>query len=485
MIHVEVNNFDAWRTAARRLINERIPPEGVQWIEPEGGQQVLDFAQARQQPIATPAAVSETHGAGSGSFRVPKTFLELAETVSYHRDRSRWEFLYRVLWRLTHGEPKLLDIATDDDVHRLRAMEKAVRRDAHKMKAFVRFRRVEENGAEHFIAFHRPDHKVLKAVTPFFVKRFSVMKWAILTPDESVYWDGALLKFGPGVSPAEAPRQDELEDLWRAYYAATFNPARLNVQLMKREMPARHWPTLPETRMIPELLESARGRVQTMLDHQEGWATSARDFLPPGRDLSALSRAAEGCRGCELCERATQTVFGEGPGDARLMFVGEQPGDQEDLAGRPFVGPAGQVLDEALAAVGIDRSEVYVTNTVKHFHWEPRGTRRLHAKPTARHLAACRPWLEAEIEAVRPKMVVCLGTTAAHALLGPEFRITREHGQIRATRWAPWTMATYHPSALLRVPDETTRARMQEQFLYDLRLVAHQYNQLEAQPHAG
>ena len=164
------------------------------------------------------------------------------------------------------------------------------------------------------------------------------------------------------------------------------------------------------------------------------------------------------------------------------MFVGEQPGDQEDLAGRPFVGPAGGVFDEALAQVGIDRRQVYVTNAVKHFKWTPRGTRRLHAKPNAREMAACRPWLEAEIEAIKPAMIVCLGSTAAQVILGPSFRIMRDHGRIISTPWAPRTMATYHPSALLRVPDETTRARMQEQFLHDLRRAAHYLAESESSP---
>ena len=472
MYHVDVHDLESWRSAARRLLAEGVAPHSVDFREPDGPQPLLDFAHAnpvdRDEPVCSFGTSTVVH-----SFRVPKRFLDLAEAVAAHRDRSKWEVLYRVLWRLTHGERKLLETSIDDDVHRFRAMEKAVLIDAHKLKVLVRFRRIEHDGHEHYVAFHRPDHRVLRLTAPFFVRRFSVMQWAILTPDESVYWDGALLKFGPGVSAVAAPRHDDLEELWRTYYAATFNPARLNLRLMQREMPSRHGPTLPETGLIPGMIASAQTRVPTMLTDIEGSASSAREFLPAELDLDSLAAAARGCRGCELCARATQTVFGEGPHHARLMFVGEQPGDREDLAGRPFVGPAGQVLDEALAAVGIDRSEVYVTNAVKHFHWVPQGTRRLHAKPSARHLAACRPWLEAEIRALRPAMLVCLGTTAAGALLGPEFRITRQHGQVFSTRWAPWTMATYHPSALLRVADETTRSRMQEQLLYDLRRAAH------------
>ena len=199
---------------------------------------------------------------------------------------------------------------------------------------------------------------------------------------------------------------------------------------------------------------------------------SAADFLPPRLTLPALRRASQTCQGCDLYKNATQTVFGEGRPDARLMLVGETPGDREDIAGKPFVGPAGRLLDDALDAAGIDREEVYVTNAVKHFKWTPAGKRRLHKKPGAREIAACRPWLEAELEVIQPEIIVCLGATAAQALLGREFRITRQRGEIIATEWSRWTMATYHPSAVLRAPDRDARARMQDEFIADLKVAA-------------
>jgi uracil-DNA glycosylase len=202
-------------------------------------------------------------------------------------------------------------------------------------------------------------------------------------------------------------------------------------------------------------------------------ATSAAEFVPPSRELPALAKAAARCRGCKLYCNATQVVFGEGPPTASVMFVGEQPGDQEDRAGKPFVGPAGQLLDDMMERAGIPRGEVYVTNAVKHFKFEPRGTRRIHSKPSAREVGACRPWLEAEIDAVKPEIIVCLGATAAQSLMGSGFRVTQQRGQpISDTKWAPWVIATYHPSALLRVPDETMREQMHGQFLDDLKLVA-------------
>lgn len=199
---------------------------------------------------------------------------------------------------------------------------------------------------------------------------------------------------------------------------------------------------------------------------------SAADFLPPRRTLPALRQAAAGCKGCDLYLRATQTVFGEGPARPTVMLVGEQPGDQEDMAGRPFVGPAGKLLDKAIEEAGIDRSTVYVTNAVKHFKWKPAGKRRMHDKPRAAEINACRPWLEAELEVVKPQVLVCLGATAAQTLLGPQFRVTRQRGQVLQTHWAPATLATIHPSAILRAPDDESRHEMYEAFVADLRVAA-------------
>src|SRR5918995_4020120 len=188
--------------------------------------------------------------------------------------------------------------------------------------------------------------------------------------------------------------------------------------------------------------------------------------------LKAVAKEAASCTLCPLYRNATQTVFGEGAARAQIMLVGEQPGDQEDLAGHPFVGPAGKLLDKALAQAGIDRAGVYVTNVVKHFKWEPRGKRRIHKKPSASEIAACRPWLDTEIQLVKPRAIVCLGATAAQALLGRQFKVTAHRGTFIASSLAPLVMATVHPSSLLRAPDEDTRRRETERFIDDLRTVA-------------
>ena len=196
----------------------------------------------------------------------------------------------------------------------------------------------------------------------------------------------------------------------------------------------------------------------------------ARPAQPPDTSsLAEVRRSASDCTACHLYKRATQTVFGEGPKDATIMLVGEQPGDYEDQEGKPFVGPAGKIMDQALEEAGIDRKEVYVTNAVKHFKWEPRGKRRIHQKPNSREIAACRPWLEAELRLVKPKLLVCLGATAAQTIFGASFRVTRERGKVLSSKLAPRVLATVHPSSLLRQPDEQSRQREYERLVVDLR----------------
>jgi uracil-DNA glycosylase family protein len=221
-------------------------------------------------------------------------------------------------------------------------------------------------------------------------------------------------------------------------------------------------------------IDGARRHISCIDD--TGMATtirsSALEPLLANPSLSSLAAAAQGCMACDLYKNATQAVMGEGPPQAALFFVGEQPGDQEDLSGRPFVGPAGKVFDEILIEAGIAREEIYVTNAVKHFKWEARGKRRIHAKPNAGEVRACRPWLEAELELVKPRIIVCLGATAAQSLMGSKFRVTVERGKFFETPWAPWLTATIHPSAILRMPDEAMKEEARAQLVEDLRRVA-------------
>lgn len=200
--------------------------------------------------------------------------------------------------------------------------------------------------------------------------------------------------------------------------------------------------------------------------------SSAEDLIPDRPTLSSVREAAADCRACPLWERGTQTVFGEGSKRSKVLFVGEQPGNEEDLTGKPFVGPAGKLFNAALEEAGIDRSQTYVTNVVKHFKWEPRGKRRIHKKPNAQEIAACRPWLETEIALVKPRVIVALGATAAQALLGPKFRVTKQRGQFIESDLAPYVMATVHPSSILRAPDDETRRLEYRLFIDDLKKLA-------------
>ncbi len=464
-----VETFEEWRGIARQLLRSRVSPGDVCFHEQSSQGSLFDAAQEEQSVAAAEATTV---------ISVPPKFLNLARVVACHRDPDRFQLLYRLLWRLTTLDSRLLEVHTDDDVYQVRRMEKAVRRDIHKMHAFVRFRKVISEEGEQFIAWHRPDHRIVRLAVPFFARRFPAMNWAILTPDESVVWNQTELVYGPGCSQRDAPAPDELEDLWRTYYGAIFNPARIKLKAMVREMPLRHWKTLPETEIIQELLDDAPRRVAEMIARQEGHARSAADHLPAELTWDALRDAAVICRGCDLYRDATQTVFGEGPTDARIVLVGEQPGDSEDIAGRPFVGPAGDVLNDALAQAGLNRAEIYVTNAVKHFKFERSETRRLHQKPSAREASACRPWIEAELKLIKPDILVCLGATAAQSLIAPGFSITRQRGEFLPSDWCGSTIATYHPSAILRSPTPAQRQATLSLLVDDLVRVRARLNEI-------
>ncbi len=451
-------SFAAWRARARELLRADVAPSRVLWLD--GAQEALFGASVETCPEGQAPAI-----------RVTGEFVALAELAAYHRDPGRWELMYRVLYRLAREDGELLARVTDPDVALLRARVQAVRRDEHKMHAFVRFRRTEGPDGEHFVAWHRPDHYIVPLAAPFFARRFAAMRWTILTPEASASWDGQALRFGPGAPRSSAPGPDELEDLFRTYYRSVFNPARLNLRAMRAEMPRKHWATLPEAGLIAELTREAPERTAAMLAAN---SSASATWVPASRSLPVLRAAAAGCRACGICEAATRTVFGEGPADARLMLVGEQPGDEEDLGGRPFIGPAGQLLDRLLGEAGIDRGQTYVTNAVKHFKWTPRGKRRLHQRPLAGEVQACRGWLDAEIEAVRPAVIVCLGSTAARSFLGPRYNAMRGRGRVQQTPWAPAWLATYHPSAALRAGSPADRERALAGLRADLALAAAQ-----------
>ncbi|KQS55772.1 DNA polymerase [Brevundimonas sp. Leaf363] len=468
-------DFDGWRKAARDFRLAGVEPGSARFRVAGADQQTGLFDTPAHPGFRGDERKKEE------SFSVPKPFVDLAEGVILHRSDDRFDLMYRLLWRL-RDEPNLIKVTSDIDVADALERAKNVSRASHKMKAFVRFREVEDDQGQAWVAWFEPAHRVVERTAPFFMRRFTTMRWAILTPDGSAAWDGHDLAFGPPATRDMAPQDDEIEEFWKTYYASTFNPARLRTKAMQGEMAKRYWANLPEASLIPELIAASAVRTETMVAApapapNERFArvvpaarTLVEDAAPP-LDLAVLNKGVQACRRCPLWRDATQGVCGEGPRQAKLMIVGEQPGDHEDLSGQPFVGPAGQVLDAALAEAGIDRSDVYVTNAVKHFKHEPRGKRRLHKTPDTPEIVACRWWLDNERRLVKPQVVVALGATAGLSLLHRRPAVTKERGQPMPLDDGSTAILTVHPSYLLRIPDEDGRARERAALVRDLRAV--------------
>ncbi|WP_411826485.1 UdgX family uracil-DNA binding protein [Luteolibacter sp. AS25] len=474
------SDFESWREAAKGLLGESIPPSEVIWEKEEG---LFD------------GGGMESGAVGYSAFTVPKDFVGLARNVACHCDEKRWALLYRILWRIVKGgERNLCAIASDSDVARALFLQKNVRREIHKMHAFVRFKLVDtdgETGRERYVAWFEPDHFIVKAGTPFFRKRFANMDWSIFTPKGCAHWDGKVLRFSEGVAKNPVENPDALERAWRTYYASIFNPARVKVKAMKAEMPVRYWKNLPEAGLIEELIDQSKKRVGGMMEEQLRPAKDApknkylgrlREMTDApvchgpqeGQSLEEMAEAALNCRGCPLWGHATGTVFGEGPAHARVMIVGEQPGDQEDVAGRPFIGPAGKLLREALSEAGLAADEMYLTNAVKHFKWTPhetpRGKMRLHQRPGKTEIDACRPWVLGELNRVAPEVLILLGRTAGESLVGKSLPVMKARGLIEADHLAPKVILTVHPSYLLRLPKGAGKQEEYERFVAELKL---------------
>ena len=446
------DDFDGWRDAARGLAEAGVPAEAVTW-QVTGGEADLFSGPGTSPPPPNP------------SFAVPRAFVDLAKAAICHSDPERFALLYAMLLKLRSNK-RALDDRADPIVDRVEKLAKDVRRDAHKMHAFVRFREVENEDGPRFVAWFEPNHHIVRREAGFFTRRFANMRWSILTPEMCLHWNGSTLSESAGATRRDGPDGDPVEETWKTYYASIFNPARVKVKAMTKEMPKKYWRNMPETALIGGLIAGAQAREAAMIEASRSQARTPRSNVQAS--WAALRNEAADCTRCELHRCANQTVFGEGPLDATILFLGEQPGDQEDLAGRPFVGPAGQLFDAALQEAGIDRSTAYVTNAVKHFKFVPRGKKRIHARPDTSEIDACRWWQEQERGLIRPALTVALGATAARSLTGKSVTITK-------VRDAPLTLAdgsecwvTVHPSFLLRLPDEAARRAERERFITDL-----------------
>ncbi|MFW5661533.1 MAG: UdgX family uracil-DNA binding protein, partial [Oceanicaulis sp.] len=445
-------DFEGWRDAARRLCAAKVRPADVSWRTPS-------------TPPSLLGGDAEPSPRTGVQVRAPERFIDLARKAACLRDPERFARLYALVVKLQE-RPHLLDDPADPDAAWLRAGGKQIRRDVHKMHAFVRFKAagIGEAGRERFAAWFEPEHRILELAAPFFMRRFAGMDWVIVTPDGTAAWDGSQLAFGPPGARADVPAADAVEDQWRTYFKSIFNPARLKVSAMTAEMPKKYWKNLPEASLIPEMIATAETRTRAMQAAnpsapsrlsrrlvERRAAEAQSDAAPPATLEQARAQAAR-CERCPLHCNASQTVFGEGPKDARLMIVGEQPGDAEDLAGRPFVGPAGQLLDGALERAGIDRKSAYLTNAVKHFKYERRGKRRIHQRPTSGEIDHCRWWLDIERDLVKPELTVALGASAARGLLGEPVKVCEVRGAVIEARGGP-ALITVHPAYLLRLPD--------------------------------
>ncbi len=460
----DVGTFEAWRLAARSAISHGVRPDEIDW---SGGGTLFG-----SQPLPT--------GEKGTSFAVPKLFLKIAGNVIWHSAPERFDLLYQALWRLhsRDGEP----LSQVDRLGRkLNLMAKAVSRDIHKMHAFVRFRELPSAGQRRsFAAWFEPEHDSLEPASPFFAKRFAGMDWMIATPRRTARFEDGSLSLSEGMPRPSLP-DDASEALWGTYFANIFNPARIKLDAMKSEMPKKYWANLPETRLIPAMLADAEARVERMREAGASVArpgaqqisTRYRAAMPQPIELPQTLGEARGaalqCRRCNLCEAATQTVWGDGDPRAEIMIVGEQPGDLEDLEGRPFVGPAGQLLRSTLAEIGADADRLYLTNAVKHFKFTPRGKRRLHKTASRAEVQHCRWWLKMEIGMVQPRIIMALGATAAGALTGIDSAMAARRGGLETGLDGTSILPTWHPAYILRAQDPHQKTAALNQFKSDLR----------------
>jgi uracil-DNA glycosylase len=487
-----VETFAEWREAARELLVHDVPPEAVTWSTPCAGGDLFSGAPPTAGQPANPSDLpppasdqarhGPTHGPTHGAPRIPRSLMDMLQAAACCRVPDRWAFLYRVIWRWQQGEHEVQSPA-DEDGARLHAMVKAVHREEHDMHAYIRFReRPPEAGPPRFVAWYEPRHDVLPQVAEHFISRMGKVSWMIATPEASVLWDGQTLhNTGPLVKNA-GDLEDTGEALWLTYYRSVFNPARLNADVMRQHIASDRWKNLPEGKIVPQMIsEASRGARKVgqfqAVGQRKGTTIpiAPEDAQPERQQPSQLDE----CRRCELWQFATQAVGGEGPKKAKIMFVGEQPGDQEDLAGQPFVGPAGKLLDRVCEAAGVDRESIYVTNAVKHFKWEPRGKRRLHKTPAQKEIEACHYWLEKELAHVKPTVIVALGATALKSVMRTANVTLKNSLGKPLFHEGHWIVTTYHPSYVLRVPGEDAKREAFQTMVAGLKLA---HDLLDRQP---
>ena len=474
-------NFDEWRIKARLLLQEKVRPEDVFW-QYHSSPTLFDGEPATQPSEKYPTAQQ------GQEFLVPKQFINLAKNVICHESEDSAALLYRLLYRLQHDKT-LLEKIYDIDTATALSRQKAVCHDIHHMHAFLRFKEIGNLGDDTvrrcFSAWYEPQHFIIAEAIPFFSRRFSDMDWQILTPKGCAYYLNERLFFGEPVFK-KPENKDQTEELWKTYFACIFNPARLKVKTMQSHMPKKYWSNLPEAEIIDSLVDNAETRIETMekqpvlqppLFHSRLTERNAENVIRTSlksqatlKTLDDLNKGVKSCKRCPLHCSATQAVCGEGPEKASLMIVGEQPGDREDLLGRPFVGPAGQIFEKTIEKVGMQRDEVYITNAVKHFKYELKGRKRLHKRADRSEVEHCRWWLMKEIDIVKPKLIVAMGKTALFSLTGLNEPISGMVGKIIETEEKIAVLVTLHPSYLLRIKSEELKKQETARFEQCLQL---------------
>ncbi len=397
---------------------------------------------------------------------LPRKLKGDAYAISCYRDETRWSFLDRVCERISKEGSRFLEDPADRDAIEWTNRLKAIRRDVHKAHAFVRFKKTTEEGKEIFIAWHRPQHLTTDLFIRLFCRRFPTMHWMILTADECAHFENGKVQFSKAYEGQSLEIEDHWEENWRTYYSSIYNPARLMVQAMKKEMPQWHWQTMPESSLIPNLIRQSQNKIHTMAQKSQ---RSASPYIPTFcQSIEKIQESLPQCEGCSLHAHCRVTP-GKGNSKASLLFVGEQPGDEEEKRGEPFIGPAGQLLRKTWEEVGGNWNDLYVTNALKHFKYELRGKMRLHKRPGSDEVAACRPWLQKELELISPKVILCLGSTAALSVSGRLWPVERYRGTWLPSAGQSRILLTYHPAALLRAPDQK-KQEYERDFKNDLKL---------------
>lgn len=470
-------DFEGWRTAARSLLAQSITPENVKWRISSKIPELFDT------PVFMPTQMLDPQ------LSVPRDFFELCKTAILYRDPLRFDLLYRLLWRIRKERDLLQSL--DSDVVDVKSMAQAVMSDLQNMKSSMRFESVHirENDKlwSGFVAWFEPSHFIVQASGSFFIERLPNTRWFILTPDICMHWDGKVLSDSPGKRKVEEPGPDDEDKIWRAYHRSISDQAWLKVPAMQSQIPKNHWRNLPEAERLPngfinidnrknavsivKPIEAEQNIGKSVAKKEMGFISNL-DVMGVKAALHRLNIEMLANIEFKLAEYSTQAVLGSGVAPSDIMLLAEQPSELDDLAGELFIGPLGKVLDQALQDAGMERPGVYVTNLLKHFKFRLQGFRRLPLKPGVENIKIYLPWLQGEIDIVQPRLIVAMGSMAAHTMTGKTPDMEVDRGKIFPVSDGRQVLVTYHPAFILGTSDKATRRLRYETLVADLKLAA-------------